>query len=149
MQETGFGGLRVVIVDKNVGEDVRLAETTTDDNGSYRATFTLEDLQKRGKQQPELQACVFAGRKLLGASAVRNNALIVNKIVAAMPNRVTTAPSLYPDLHELAALCLGHAGIADGQGRSHPEQGRERYSHEGARPAGEAERAGGRFRPGG
>src|SRR6266542_2370579 len=35
----GVGGLRVVIVDRNVGEDtgVALAQATTDDDGSYRA----------------------------------------------------------------------------------------------------------------
>src|SRR5574341_587428 len=70
----GVGGLRVVIVDKNVGEEVPLAEAVTDDGGSYQARFTLDDLRKRGKQQPDLQARVLAGRKFLGASEVRYNA---------------------------------------------------------------------------
>src|SRR5262245_20878836 len=34
----GVGGLRVEIVDKNVGADVRLAEAVTDEDGGYCAT---------------------------------------------------------------------------------------------------------------
>ena len=67
-------GLRVGIVDKTVGDDVQLAEATTDDGGAYLATFTSDELRARGKAQPDLQARVFAGEVFLGASDVRYNA---------------------------------------------------------------------------
>ncbi|MGH9958284.1 MAG: peptidoglycan-binding domain-containing protein, partial [Pyrinomonadaceae bacterium] len=70
----GVDGLRVEIVDKNVGKDVRLAEAVTDDVGAYRATFSIAYLHERGKQWPDLQARVFAGEIFLGASEVRYNA---------------------------------------------------------------------------
>lgn len=70
----GVGGLRVVIVDKNVGEDVHLKETETNDRGNYQVTFPITGLQERCKQQPDLQARAFAGEKFLGASEVRYNA---------------------------------------------------------------------------
>ena len=81
----GVGGLRVGIVDKNVcGQDSRgsipVAFTVTNnDNGAYRATFSIKDLHQRGKEKPDLQACAFAaqnvpGQKPLGRSKVRYNA---------------------------------------------------------------------------
>ncbi|MFH0344546.1 MAG: neuraminidase-like domain-containing protein [Chromatiales bacterium] len=73
-ERAGLGGLRVEIVDKNVGEDVRLVEAVTDDRGAYRATFSIATLHERGKQWPDLQARVFAGEIFLGASEVRYDA---------------------------------------------------------------------------
>jgi len=70
----GVGGLRVEIVDKNVGDDVHLAEALTDDDGAYRTTFTIPDLGQRGKEKPDLQARVFTGETFLGASDVLYNA---------------------------------------------------------------------------
>ena len=70
----GVGGLRVEIVDKNVGEDVHLAETVTDIGGAYQATFPIIGLQERCKQWPDLQARAFTGETFLGASEIRYNA---------------------------------------------------------------------------
>ena len=70
----GVGGLRVEVVDKAVGDDLRLAAAKTDDGGDYRAAFTNADLKPRGKARPDLQTRVYAGRKFLGASDVRYNA---------------------------------------------------------------------------
>ena len=79
----GVGGLRVGIVDKNVcgqdGGDIPVAFTVTNDDGTYRATFSIKDLHQRGKEKPDLQACAFAaqnvpGQKPLGRSKVRYNA---------------------------------------------------------------------------
>ncbi|MBI1744418.1 hypothetical protein HYR54_15315 [Candidatus Acetothermia bacterium] len=72
----GVGGLLVQIVDRNVGDApyVLLAEAITASDGSFQATFTIADLQKRGKQRPDLQARAFAGQAFLGASEVRYNA---------------------------------------------------------------------------
>lgn len=72
----GVDGLRVEIVDKNVGGDARLAETTTGDGGTYRAAFTTESLRERGKLRPDLQVRILAGETFLGASDVHYNASI-------------------------------------------------------------------------
>jgi hypothetical protein len=68
------GGLRVVIVDKGVGGDVQLAETSTNEGGTYQATFSDSDVRERGKAQPDVQARVFAGDAFLGASDIHYNA---------------------------------------------------------------------------
>jgi len=73
-QRAGVDGLKVEIVDKSVGEDIHLAESTTSDDGGYRVTFSVADLQKRGKQRPDLQARALAGETLLGVSDVRYDA---------------------------------------------------------------------------
>src|SRR5688572_4056877 len=66
----GVGGLRVLIVDKTVGDDVQLAEAVTDESGAYQVTFT----DANGKVRPDLQARGFAGERFLAASDVRYNA---------------------------------------------------------------------------
>jgi hypothetical protein len=68
------GGLRVRIVDKRVGDDVALADALTGDSGDYEVTFLGAAVTKSGKTAPDLQARVFAGDKLVGASEVRYNA---------------------------------------------------------------------------
>src|SRR5262249_11097692 len=72
-ERPGVGGLKVQIVDKNVGDkgDVLLAETTTGNDGGYQVTFSAA---KIGKQRPDLQARVLADQALLGVSDVRYDA---------------------------------------------------------------------------
>src|SRR5262245_46064607 len=70
----GVNGLRVEIRDRNISGDVLLATTRTDDRGRYQATFPASILRERKKQQPDLQARVFADKTFLGASEVRYNA---------------------------------------------------------------------------
>lgn len=41
------GGLRVVIVDKGVGGDMQLAETSTNADGTYQATFSDSEVRRR------------------------------------------------------------------------------------------------------
>jgi peptidoglycan hydrolase-like protein with peptidoglycan-binding domain len=74
LNRAGVNGLRVEIVDKNVGGDVQLVSTTTDERGSYQTRYSLTDIQRRGKQTPDLQSRVFAGEVFLGGSEVRYNA---------------------------------------------------------------------------
>lgn len=91
---SGVGGLKVVIVDKNVGGDVTLAQVTTDNRGSFQATFSDASFQQHGKQQPDLQALVFSGDTRQGASEVRYNAaeretlnvLLDSNAAAALPS---------------------------------------------------------------
>ncbi len=66
--------LRVVIVDKSVGDDVPLAETTTDSRGNYRVSFSDDALRRRGKEKPDLQVRVYSGEQFLAASTVRYDA---------------------------------------------------------------------------
>jgi hypothetical protein len=96
-----IGGLRVVIVDRGVGGDLPLAEVTTDPDGRYQAGFTDAQFRRRGKAQPDLQARVFLGETLLGASDVRYNAsehetldvLLDEKSSAALPSEYETLTS--------------------------------------------------------
>jgi hypothetical protein len=83
----GVGGLRVQIVDKHVGPDVQLAEVSTADDGSYRATFPYAG----PKQQPDLQARVLAGEKFLGASDVRYNASNAETLHVVLPDGANVA----------------------------------------------------------
>lgn len=97
----GVAGLRVEIVDKNVGEDVRLAGTATDDEGIYQAMFSITQLYQRGKKRPDLQARVFSRETFLGASDVRYNAsnhetlniLLMEKADDALPSEYETLTS--------------------------------------------------------
>lgn len=66
-------GLQVHIVDKNVGADVVLFNTTTDDTGRYTATFSIATLREHGKLLPDLQARALQNTVFLGASEVRYN----------------------------------------------------------------------------
>ena len=70
----GIGGLRIEIVDKGVGGHVQVAETSASVDGDYQAIFSDNDMRRRGKARPDLQARVFAGETFLGASEVRYNA---------------------------------------------------------------------------
>jgi len=90
----GVDGLVVQIIDRGVGAssplgagqivagqlsssqlgDGQLVAARTNDRGEYEASFSEENVRRRGKTQPDLQARVFAGNTLLGASEVRYNA---------------------------------------------------------------------------
>lgn len=71
----GLGGLRVTIVDKNVGDDVVLAQIQTDDRGSFVATFDESAFRSRGKGSPDLQAHVAGrGDAVLAVSPIYYNA---------------------------------------------------------------------------
>jgi hypothetical protein len=97
----GVGGLQVEIVDKNVGGDIHLAEAATGDYGNYTIAFELSARQRRAKQQPDLQARVFANGALLGASDVKYNAsnhetlniLLTEKASSALPSEYETLTS--------------------------------------------------------
>ncbi|PTQ91460.1 PA14 domain-containing protein [Nitrosomonas nitrosa] len=75
VSRAGVNRLRVVIVDKNIGGDVPLAETVTGKDGFYQSKFLVQGLQERCKQRPDLQSRVFKDETTyLGASDVRYNA---------------------------------------------------------------------------
>lgn len=107
----GTGGLRVEIVDKNIKHDYLLAETSTESQGLYHASFTALSLRERGKRHPDLQARVFAGQTFLAASEVRYNATEEVVLNVSLPANSVGLPSEYETLiAALAAYYEGHLG---------------------------------------
>lgn len=94
----GVGGLRVVIVDRNVGEDVSLASTTTQRTGQFRVRFGPKQLAARQKSRPDLQARVFAGKTLLAASKVAYNASRSSRLDVLLPANATALPTEHETL---------------------------------------------------
>ncbi len=102
-KRAGVEGLRVVIVDRNVGEatSTSVAETTTRDDGNYQTTFVIPEVSRSGKDQPDLQARVFAGEIFLGESKVQYNAthhetlnvFLTAKATLALPSELETLTS--------------------------------------------------------
>lgn len=94
----GVGGLRVEIVDKNVGREVSLAETKTDERGRYQTNFGGAAFSERGKQQPDLQARVYAGESFVAASEVRFNASTNETLDVTLPANSAALPSEHETL---------------------------------------------------
>jgi hypothetical protein len=102
----GVDQLRVQILDKNVGNDIAVAETTTNTDGSYHVDFTIADLLARGKERPDLQAKVLAGQVVLGASEVRYNASNQETLNILLPE--TTASALPSEYETLTGAVSAH-----------------------------------------
>jgi hypothetical protein len=100
------GGLRVRIVDKVVGGDVPLADALTDDDGRYEATFLGTALRKTAKTYPDLQARVFAGDQFVGASAVRYNASVRERLDVVIAE--TAVPALRSEHDTVTAAVARH-----------------------------------------
>jgi hypothetical protein len=100
----GIGGLRVLIVDKGVGGDLQLAETTTNEVGAYRVTLSDSAARQRGKLQADLQVRVFAGDGMLGASDVRYNASQRETLNVLLEDSATSA---LRSEHEVLTAALG------------------------------------------
>ncbi len=94
----GVGGLRVQIADKNVGEDVALAETVTDERGRYQTSFQAPSLHERGKKQPDLQARAYVGQSFLAASEIRYNAAPNETLNVKLPANSTELASEHETL---------------------------------------------------
>ena len=92
------GGLYVEIVDRNVEQDIVLAQTLTDERGRYQARFS--DLY--GKTQPDLQARVRASdeadAEFLGESDVRYNATNYETLDVLLPANSAALPSEHETL---------------------------------------------------
>lgn len=109
----GVGGLRVLIVDKNVGQaqDVMLVETTTIPGGHYRAGFTDDSLRERGKAQPDLQVQAYIGTTFLKSSEIRYNAYTATlheTLDVILPANSSALPSEYETL--LGAIATQYKG---------------------------------------
>jgi hypothetical protein len=104
----GVGRLRVQIVDKNVGQDRAVAETLTDERGRYSVEFAASVLNEE-KQQPDLQARVYAGQEFLAASVVRYDAAELETLDVTLPAGSKALASEYETLTgALAAHFQGH-----------------------------------------
>jgi hypothetical protein len=102
----GVGGLRVRIVDKNVGRDTALAEAVTGSRGEYTAIFTADIRTMLGKDRPDLQARVYSpdGASFLGGSNVCYNAAAHEILNVPLPEQAAAAlPSEYETLLESLA----------------------------------------------
>lgn len=104
----GVVGLRVVIVDRNVGRDVSLTETNTDARGGYRAKFPASVLRELGKAAPDLQARVYAGADFLAASDVRYNATSSETLNVSLPANPSGLASEYETL--VGSLAVHYKG---------------------------------------
>src|SRR6266446_6701902 len=102
--QAGVGGLRVQIVDKNVGSDSPLADAVTDNRGYYQASFGTAPLLQRNKSQPDLQARVYVGDAFLAASEVRYNATNYETLHVLLPANSTGLPSEHETLTSTLAV---------------------------------------------
>jgi hypothetical protein len=93
----GVGGLRVEVVDKNVGADVSLVQGVTDAAGNYSLQFAAAQVTRQGKTAPDVQVRVLAGETLLAVSVVRYNAGASEVINVVLP---VTASAALPSEHE-------------------------------------------------
>ena len=104
-QSAAVGGLRIEIVDKNIGADVPLVQGTTDASGNYSLQFPSAEFTRRGKTAPDIQVRAFAGQTLLVASEVRFNASARENIDLVLP---ATASAALPSEHETLTATLAH-----------------------------------------
>jgi hypothetical protein len=94
----GLGRLRVVIVDRNAGPEVPLAETTTDDRGRYQVRFPVPAAYLRKKPHLDLQAWVHLDKAFLAASEVRYGAESRETLDVKLPAEAAGLPSEYETL---------------------------------------------------
>ncbi|HWW73910.1 MAG TPA: hypothetical protein VNZ44_00855, partial [Pyrinomonadaceae bacterium] len=108
----GVGGLRVRVVDRNVGQDVMLAETPTDARGRFEVGFDPSAALGARKQRPDLQARVYAGETFLAASRVVYDASERETLDVALPPNSAALQSEHETL--VAAIAAHYEGaLAD------------------------------------
>jgi hypothetical protein len=106
----GIGGLRVELVDKNVGSDLPLVDTVTDDRGRYQVSFA-PPVPALKKTQLDLQGRVYAGQAFLAASDVQYNATSHTTLNVNLPANLAQLPSEHETLtNAIAVHYLGKLG---------------------------------------
>ncbi len=100
-----IGGLQVRIVDKGVGQDVLLAQTTTNPCGDYSLAFDASLVTSRGKKRPDLQARVYSNETLIAASEVRYNASGKETLNVTLP---ADSPALQSEYDTLTLNLRNH-----------------------------------------
>lgn len=81
----GVGGLRVVVIDRNVHADVVLGEAVTDRRGRFTLDLDAAVLAGLDKARPDLQARVYSGERQIGQSPVRYDAGPGDPLDVALP----------------------------------------------------------------
>src|SRR6266851_601219 len=107
-------GLKVILVDKNVGGDVPLGDATTDARGAFQISAGVASASsaKPRKTQPDLQVRVSLGSRFLAASEVRYNASTTETLNVVLPAQTGALPSEYEAL--IAAIGSHYDGnLAD------------------------------------
>jgi hypothetical protein len=104
----GVGGLRVRVLDKNVGRDVLLAETQTDARGAYGVTVAAAKVRALGKERPDFQTVVYANDSVLAASEVLYDAGTRETLNVTLPSNSAALPSEYETLK--GALAIHYKG---------------------------------------
>ena len=99
-------GLLMQIVDRNVGQDVVLAQGVTDVRGFYKLSFTAKP-EGQAKEQLDLQAKVFSRRALVGTSEVRYDAKNEETLNVLLPAGAVTLPSEHEALLGAVARNFG------------------------------------------
>jgi hypothetical protein len=110
----GVGGLRVVIVDRQIDRSIKLGKTHTDLTGAYAVHFSALGLaeSKCNKTKPDLQARVYVGDTLLATSATRYNATQNEVLDVMLPDNAVALQSEWESL--IAALdphCIDLANL--------------------------------------
>jgi hypothetical protein len=94
----GVGGLRIQVVDRNVGSDVQLAEGVTDEDGRFSTRFALSPQRAPHKAKPDLQARAYSAQTFLAASDVRYNADNQETLNILLPPNCDALPSEHETL---------------------------------------------------
>lgn len=104
-QLQGVPGQRLLLVDKNVGGDVQLADGLSGENGTYEIRYTLSE---RNKEKPDIQVKVLdAEGTSLAVSLVRYNADPVESGLDIMiPEGKFLQPAEYSRLTDELAIQL-------------------------------------------
>lgn len=108
----GVGGLSVTVVDKNVGKDIVLGSAVTDEHGSYTVRFSLPEGSRKIQTKPDLQACAYSGKTLIGASEVRYNAGQSETLDIWLPEGLAGIASEYETL--TSAIAVHYTGALGG-----------------------------------
>jgi hypothetical protein len=95
----GIGGLQIEVVDRNVGNDVILAEGISNSAGHFAMSYSPAALSN-GKTAPDLQVRVRVvnTKTLLGASDVRYNATASETLDVVLPATATGLQTEYDTL---------------------------------------------------
>jgi hypothetical protein len=108
----GLPGLRVEVVDKDVGPEIVVATTVTDEHGHYTATFAAPALRDRNKTKPDLVARVVGAHGPMGTSPVHYDASPQETIDVSIPANAVGLPSEFEAV--LAAVTSSyHGNLAD------------------------------------
>ena len=95
------GGLKVEVIDRNIGADRTVAETTTNPDGSYWTDYPREKLGDGTKTRADLQVTVAIGDQVVARSSVRYNASDDEQLDVMLPDNAAL-----PSEHETVQAAI-------------------------------------------